>query len=99
MRFYLPVCKDTLGKSGKKAEYELQFYILGLIEHQRALAEAGYKFPKLEGKCPFCGGVVGETITSLIDGYGKEKPVYLYTCLNKACSCELYATHRYEYVS
>jgi hypothetical protein len=76
------------------AEQQLAFYLSGLLVHQQALIESGYKFPKLEGKCPFCGDIVGETIITL-----NERPVYFYTCLNKGCTCELYKTHRYEYIS
>lgn len=78
----------------REANFQLAVYVKGLYQHQQALIESGYKFPELNGKCPWCGGVVGETTVSM-----RHNLVYFYTCMNPDCTCELYATHRYEYVS
>jgi len=68
----------------------LAMYVSGLWQYQELLIKSGYKFPKLKGKCPWCGYAVGVTPVG---------NVFYYACLNPHCTCELYKTHKYEYIS
>jgi hypothetical protein len=74
----------------------ISLYVSGLMPHQSVLKKMPMPEPKRVGvrlRCPWCNTCISKMNVPMAKG-----EVVYYRCMNPLCTCQVYATHRYEYV-